>query len=360
MQDVTVDYVNNGQVHGNTAQMLMNAGFDENVLRPMINERGQHIRVVKNRMTGGYDEIPLSNATATLRKDEWKLFDAAIIPAARERLRAVMDLENAGLTFNVPNGMSKTVLETETMSQITDAEINMDGINATSADAPHYELTNLPLPIISKGFSFTARQLATSRERGNPLDTTTAEEAARRVAEMMEKQLTGIASNYTYGGGTIYGYTTHPSRNTKTDLTTPTGSNGTTVVTEILELRQALEDDFHYGPYALYFSSAWNQFLDDEFKSNSGLTLRQRIQAIDGIRSVRTLDYLTSNQSAYVAVMVQMTSNVVRMVKGMDIRTIQWPSDGGLQLNFKVMAINVPQIRDDINDNIGLMHATTS
>jgi len=342
MEGVTVDYVNNGQVHGNTAQMLMNAGFDENVLRPMINERGQHVRVVKNRMTGKYQEVPLSNATATLRKDEWKLFDSAIVPAARERLRAVMDLESAGLSFNVPNGMSKTVLETETMSQITDAEINMDGINATSADA-----------------SFTARQLATSRERGNPLDTTTAEEAARRVAEMMEKQLTGIASNYTYGGGTIYGYTTHPSRNTKTDLTTPTGSNGTTVVSEILELRQALEDDFHYGPYALYFSSAWNQFLDDEFKSNSGLTLRQRIQAIDGINFVRTLDYLDTS-GAFVAVMVQMTSNVVRMVKGMDIRVIQWPSDGGLQLNFKVMAINVPQIRDDINDNIGLIHATTS
>ena len=57
---------------------------------------------------------------------------------------------------------------------------------------------------------------------------------------------------------------------------------------------------------------------------------------------------------------VQMTSDVARAVVGMDITTVQWESKGGMQLNFKVMCINVPQIRADFYGNCGILHATTS
>ena len=40
--------------------------------------------------------------------------------------------------------------------------------------------------------------------------------------------------------------------------------------------------------------------------------------------------------------------------------SVQWESVGGMRLNFKVMAIQVPQLRADYYNNCGILHATTS
>ena len=59
-------------------------------------------------------------------------------------------------------------------------------------------------------------------------------------------------------------------------------------------------------------------------------------------------------------VLVQMTADVCREVVGMDITTVQWESHGGMQLNFKVMCILVPQLRSDFNGTTGIVHGTVS
>jgi hypothetical protein len=53
-----------------------------------------------------------------------------------------------------------------------------------------------------------------------------------------------------------------------------------------------------------------------------------------------------------------MTSDVIRMVIGMDVTTVQWETMGGMRLHFKVMAIMVPQLRADYNSNTGIVHGT--
>jgi hypothetical protein len=55
-----------------------------------------------------------------------------------------------------------------------------------------------------------------------------------------------------------------------------------------------------------------------------------------------------------------MTSDVARAINGMDITTVQWETQGGMRVNFKVMAIQVPQIRSDFNGRTGIVHATTA
>jgi uncharacterized linocin/CFP29 family protein len=238
----------------------------------------------------------------------------------------------------------------------------MDGLRESVADRPIFELTNLPLPIIHKDFNFSSRQVMVSRNGGSPLDTTTAELAARRVAETAEKLLLGTYGSYAFGGGTIYGYTNYPSRMTKT-MTTPTGisTNATTVV-EVLEMIEQAKAAFHYGPYMLYTSIKWDKFLDDDYSTAKGdNTLRDRLKAITDIQDVRTLDYLDTvpgSATDFVMVLVQMTTDVVREVMGMDITTVQWETKGGFQLNFKVMAIMVPQLRADQNGNTGIVHGT--
>lgn len=353
-----MDFILNGQASGDVASKLMMHNFDPNCLRPYIGNDGQSYTTVNNN--GVLQAVPLINAHATLRKDDWKILDEAVVKAAKPRLKAVADLRSKGLTFNIPNGMSKTVLETETESDISGAMISMDGLRESKADRPEFSLTNLPLPIIHKDFHFSARQVMASRNGGSPLDTTTAELAARRVAETAEQLLLGTYGTYAYGGGNIYGYTNHPNRLTKT-LTAPTAGGWTpaTMVQEVLEMILQAQQAYHYGPYTLYVSLPWDVYMDDDYSSAKGdNTLRERLRKIDAISDVRTLDYLGS--TTFVCVLVQETSDVVREVIGMDITTLQWESMGGMKLNFKVMAIMVPQLRADFNGNMGVVHGTTA
>ncbi|MHA1344969.1 MAG: major capsid protein [Candidatus Heimdallarchaeaceae archaeon] len=355
-----MDVIMNGQAQGDIATKLLANNMDPGILRPFVGNDGRSYATI---MENGKPTVKLlNNATATLRKDAWQILDAAVVKAAKPRLKAVADLRGAGLTYNIPNGMSKTVVQTETQSDISDAVISMSGIRQSDTDRPVYEITNLPLPIIHKDFQFPTRQVMVSRNSGSPLDTSTAELAARRVAEQAEQLLLGTSGSYAYGGGTIYGYTNFPSRLTKT-MTAPTAGGWTaaTTVNEVLEMRLQAQQAFHYGPYMIYCSTAWDVYLDDDYSANKGdNTLRDRLKAINEISDVRTLDYLDTAGTSYVMLLVQMTSDVVREVVGMDINTVQWETQGGMMLNFKVMAILVPQLRADQNSNTGIVHGTTA
>ena len=299
----------------------------------------------------------LGNSTLLVR--EWIELDQVVVRASLPRLRAVADLRGRGLQFTIPNGMNKTVLQTQTQSQITPANISMDGLGDSAGDRPVYGAANLPLPIIHKDFGFSARQVAVSRNGNMPLDLAMAELAARKVAEAAEQLLIGVTSTYTYASGSIYGYTNFTGRITKI-LTNPTIGSWTPIMTynDVLNMRLLSQQHFHYGPWVLYVSLAWDQYLDQFLSATaanaSNITLRDAIRRIEGIDDVVTLDYL----NGYDAVLVQMTTDVAREVVGMDITTVQWETHGGMYLNFKVMCILIPQLRQDFNNNTGIVHGS--
>lgn len=329
---------------------------------------------------------PVFNATA-LRKEEWAMLDKVVLEAARLRLRAWADLAGSN-TFGGFNGMSKMVLEYETMNDPGEAVVDMDGLTDGRNDAPKFQLEGLPLPITHSDFWFAKRKLDISRAgMGTPLDTVMGAAAGRRVAEMIEKTTIGIETGIEYGDGTqiggygrtskVYGYTNFPQRLTKTNLTTPLGTNPEATVADVLAMRDQLTATKYYGPWMLYHSNDWDRYMDNDYArlggSNANMTLRDRLRKIDGIVDVRRLDYLASSATTYSAapdrittanpftlLMVQMTPDVARAVNGMSITTVQWESVGGMRLNFKVMCIQVPQLRADYNGNTGILHATTS
>lgn len=347
------DYILNGQGYGGVASALMANGMDPRALRPYVERDGRaYIAVNAN---GKIEAQLVGNAAATLLKDEWIRVDDAVMRVAKPRMRAWSDLQAAGLTYDIPNGMGWTVLQHQTMGDISPATISMDAIRQSERDRPTFDIGYLPLPIVHKDFSFTLREVMVSRNGGAPLDTTTAELATRRVTEEVEKLTLGVSSSYSYGGGTIYGYTNFPSRITKV-LTNPTGVwSPSDTVAEILSMKALAQAAYHYGPYMVYTSPNWDAYMDDDYSSAKGdNTLRERIARIDGIRGVRTLDYLTG----YQILLVQMTTDVVRAVTGMGLTTVQWESHGGMQLNFKVMCIMVPQLRADNAGNTGIVHGT--
>jgi len=348
-----MDYILNGNARGDVASRLMQTGFDPGALRPFTGKDGRSYITINK---AGKPTTYATNATSTLRRDDWIQIDQAVIAAAKPRMRAIADLRGRGLVYNVPNGMGKTVLETNAMSDITPASINMDGLAEAAADRPQHDIANLPLPIIHKDFFYSARQIQASRNGGSPLDTTTAELAARRVAETAEELLIGNIDNYKFGGGVLYGYKNFDKRLTKS-ITSPEGSGWepSDTVQEILQMRKQSQGAHHYGPWMLYCSPDWDVYMDDDYSDKKGTnTLRQRITAIQDVEGVVTLDYL----SDYDLIMVQMTSDVVRMVVGMDTTTVQWETQGGMQINFKVMTILVPQLRADYYGQTGIVHGS--
>ena len=351
------DCVFNGQAHGNVATTLMANNFDVGALRPYPSKCGRFNLVTVNRLDplkNSYSRQPvITNTPATLRKDDWKMIDDAVMRVAKPRLRFVGDLRSRGLQMVLPNGMSRIAMEYEVMSDITPATISMSGLRQSENDRPTFDLRGLPLPIIHKDIQFDARQVMVSRQGGTPLDTTAVELAARRVAEEAEKLALGVSSTYSYAGYTVYGLINHPNRNTYT-LSDPTdpGWVPADTLADVLAMKAASQADNMYGPWMLYCATAWDEYMDNDFSDAKGdLTLRERLMKIDGIQGVQTLDYLTG----YRLVLVQMTSDVIREVIGMDITTVQWETQGGFQLNFKVLAIMVPQLRVDAANNSGIV-----
>lgn len=359
-----MDLIFNGQAHGSVANKLATHGYNALSLRPYLSDCGQYscISVANGRLND--DGSPMlepriiGNAESTLQRDVWKQIDETVVKVSKERLRAVADLKSAGLTYNIPNGMGKTVLETGTQGDISPASVSMDGLRKNANDRPVWDYNFLPLPIIHKDFSFSQRQIAESQNGGAPLDLTMAEASARRVAEEAEKMLLGVstvANEYSFGGGKIYGYTDFPNRITSV-ITSPTDSTwtGTVFLREVLAMLQLSRNELHFGPWVLYVASAWDEYLDDDFKAASDKSIRSRVMEVNDLNDIRTLDYLTG----FDMVLVQMTSDVVREVIGMDIITVQWDTDGGLMKNFKIMTIIVPQLRADQNGNTGIVHGS--
>lgn len=358
-----MDFIFNGQASGSVASRLLAHNMDPGAMRPFIGRDGRSYvtvntgKVVQNK-EGLY--VPerktlLTNAPASLRIDEWKLMDRAIMRAAQSRLRAVADLRSRGLEMRLPNGMAHTMLQYQTMGNITGATIGMDPARRSQEDRPEFDYAVMPLPVIYKDFSFTLREILVSRNGGPGLDTTTGEMASRRVAELAEELLIGTASSFSFGGGTVYGYTNHPGRQTFT-LTDPTdvGWTPATLIGELLEMKQLLINDRMFGPYKIYWGTGWGTILDNDYSDAKGdITVRQRINQIEGFGDQSTLDGLTG----YQVLVVQMTSDVVREVVGFDITTLQWDENGGQEQHFKVMAMLIPQIRVDPDSNSGIVHA---
>lgn len=354
-----MDMILNGVAHGSVASRLLNNNFDVGILRPYSGANGRtYVDVpVFNAQKGCFEtKAVVTNAPSALRYDDWRLIDTAVLKAARQRLRLVADLRGSGLQHTIPNGMAKTVFSTEKMSDPGSASVSMDGLRKGEGDRPEFSMDNLPLPIIHSDFSFSARQIAVSRNSNTPIDTSMAEAAARRVAEIAEKMAIGSYGTYAFGGGTIYGLTNFPNRITKS-LTAPTATGWTpnTTLVQILDMKQKSIDSMQYGPWILYCGTSWDQYLDNDYSAAKGdNTLRERIKKIEGINDVRTLDFL----SGFQMVLVQQTTDTIREVVGLDFTTVQWEGQGGMEINYKVLAIMVPQIRADYYGKCGIVHGS--
>lgn len=357
-----VDLILNGQAQGAIANQLVSGGLNINRMKPFIGEDGNaYVTVFRGgdaKDMKNYSVAPVNNAT--LRRDEWKSLDDAVMGVARYRLGGVQDLIDKGLTYNLGNAFGTTVLEWHDVSDSMEAALTMDGITRSPGDRPNFKHNYLPIPIIHVDYEINARVLAASRSMGNPLDTTSAESAARRVIEKLENMLF-TDTTYSFGTkderlrNTIYSYVNFPDRNL-VNLSIDwdeSGITGALILQDVLGMKQASINAFHYGPWMLYIPTGYETVLDGDYDSTTpGTTIRERILKIAGIQGIKVVDTLAANN----VLLVQMTPNVVRLVRGTGLQNIQWGEEGNMVTKFKVMQIAVPQLRSDQNGHTGIVH----
>lgn len=362
--------VNMGQQPRTKEGIIVTNAQGETIYDPIIEPQ----RVV-DRVRHGLPCLDINNATV-LPKEAWIKVDRVAALSVRARLRAWEDLRRSS-TYGGFDGMATPILERELITDPGDAQVDMDGISEGRTFQALNALQGLPLPITHSGFFLSERFLAASRASGRPLDTQRVEMAGRRVGEVIERTLIGTVAGLTYGAAAagsylqtskVYGYMTHPARITKTNLTTSATLNtniattgGTVFNNEIMQMIELLKAQNWFGPYMVYISPAYDQYLDADFKANSNLTIRQRVRQNEDVMDIRRLDYLTGD----VILVVQMTSDVCQAINGQEVITIQYDTKGGMQKNFRVLGIQVPWIKSAFKSGTttevtGICHGTTS
>jgi hypothetical protein len=357
--NVNIDLLGvNGGVGEVANYMQANQKLNPARMRPFVAEDGKpYISVFKGgdqKDPKNYEMIQVN--TGTLRREEWMALDEAIIKIAEQRLTGFNDLVGKGLVYNLGNAMGTTVLESHTVSDAMEADMTMDGVTRSKGDRPVFGTTYLPIPIIHVDYEINSRVLATSRNMGNPLDTTSAERAARRVAEKCE-DLCFKDQTYAYGGGTIYSLVNYPDRELVTLATygdwATTATTGAKIVESVLAMKQASINNYFYGPWMLYIPTNFETRLDNDYDTTTpGTTIRERIMKIAGIQGIMVIDRLASSN----VLLVQTTTDVIRIVRGMGLTNVEWNTEGNFITKYKVLTIQVPQIRSDYNSRTGIVH----
>lgn len=274
---------------------------------------------------------------ATLRKDEWEMIDARVNEVMRERLTIVDDLRSRGLV--TPVGLGTTLRVTERLEDFDAAEVSYDGDTAPQRDKPSFLRDTIPVPVVAKDFQINWRQLEASRTRGEPLDTTAAALAARKVRDRLQDL---FVNGFGHGpaGGSIPGLVTAANRQT-VSLGTDWDLSGSDVIADVLRMLEAAYAVNLFGPFFLYVPKNYWAALQEDYSSAKGeRTTIQRILAFEDVEAVRPLDTLADDN----VVMVQMTQDVIDLSEAQAVTTVQWDKNPFVT-NFRVLSVGGPHIK---------------
>lgn len=299
-------------------------------------------------------------ALAPLMDKAQVAIDRAVIEVGLQRLTFIADLMAEGLVYNLTDPLSVTQLEWSKQNKVGAAQRTMSPSARGENKLPIVLPSRLPIYLTTDQFEIDIRTLKVSQRVGTPLDTSLIKSCTRSVNEALEDA--GINGATTLDGQALFdagysapGLLNAPNANTQTITVAAwtTAVVGSTVLTEVLSMIGKLQADFKFGPYNLYVGTIIGNSLENDFKANGDLTVRQRIENISaGGRNlrVRVTDMMPANTVA----LVQMTSDVIELVNGQPPTVVPWTSLDGFTIHNLVMAIMVPRVRSDYNGNSGV------
>jgi len=304
----------------------------------------------------------LATNQSTLERDEYETLTDRIITSYKDELVGLADLQEAGLTRSV--SLATQVDLWQDLSEVTEAEVSMDGETQGENDLPVYDTQGVPIPIYYKDYRIPQRDLMTSRELGNDLRTDAAGEHARAVSRIADQVLfQGWAPNVSTARGDdwrIYGYTDSEVSASVSGSDFGTATNIRDVFVESINTL----DDNNQNPagdgYWTYISKTqYQQFrsaIDPDGDGN--MTVRERIMdefdaELGMVKSVP--DYVLPDGEM---VMLNPTPDVVEFAQAEDMQTIEWASGSGMTNFYKIMMAGAPEIKTDAKGQTGIVHVT--
>jgi hypothetical protein len=355
--NVNMDFVyGNNRTSGSVAEVLVANRMDPGAIRPFLDTHGRPCITVWNQKSQKHETKQVANAT--LPYNTWKLFDQAMLRAARPQLKVVGDIRSENLIYGIPNGMRSTVLLHQKITDAGEATLSMDALRQTNKDRPSMDMEGLPLPIVHSDFSFSLREIEVSKDSGAPLDTTMLEQATRKCVEALERLHLGTLAAYSYAGYSAYGLTNYPYRITKTFMIPTNGAwTPRKFIDQTLDALQAMSNVYFNGPYGVWYGPGWSQYFNNDYTPTYGAgSMMKRMMEISDIKWWHKADYLPT----YSVVIAQLTPDVVQTVDGMKLSVVEWDQSGGLEKCFKVLGIQVPRLRRNSDGNTGIVHAVAA
>lgn len=332
------------------------------ILRSAQAGGGIYVPTVDDMREAGFRALsPLSDKAQVVA-------DRAVVDVGLERLQFVADLIDEGLVYNLPDPLSAPQLEWDQESKAGGAIRVMSPAARGENSLTDRKHLRLPIYCTLDEFSLDIRTLKMSERVGQPLDTSLIKQKTRRVTESIEDA--GINGATTADGQNLFvagygapGLINAPDANTYNLTADWTGTNtiGTTgpaMVQDVLNMIGILQADKKFGPYNLYLGTKAGLMIQGDFKVNTTDTIRNRIGMIDyGGRPVRIriadrMPQLSTGGPQ--CALVQMTDDVVQIVNGQPPTVIPWTSLDGFTLNWIILAIMVPRVREDYDGNSGV------
>lgn len=309
-------------------------------------------RLLEILESDGQEGLQALRINSLLREREQIDLDTAVMTTARGLLAGVEDLRSAGLVRNV--GLGAIISQYQKVSGMDSSAVTVDLSMArhSEQDRVEYTTVGVPVPIVSIGFNIEARQLAASRRNGSGIELDHVVEATRLVTEAIEDIVFNGASVKTEGA-VLYGYRTHPNRNTTTGSSWGTVAN---IETEVLEAIAAAEADNHFGPFMLYVNKAQYAQMRVRIAASAGgdRTAYELISQMPEIRGIKRSMKLAAGEF----LLVELDRRTVDLAVGMDLSVIPWEERGGMVQHWKVMAAMAPRIKSDFDLNSGIVHST--
>jgi len=303
-----------------------------------------------------YEAKLVNNAGAVLRKNEWEYLDSVLVDIARPRLQLINAMRAAGLSVSFQDAYNHSIYQYERVSDIDDAVVSMSAKSNQGNDRSTVDIQSIPLPLIHKTFSLEAREIAIARKTGQRLPTHMLQLCGRKVAEAADKLVLGTYGTYSFNSQNLYGLTNFPGRNTGSFLNPSVGGwTPAMLYNSVIDMLKRQLDDNQFGTFDLFYSTGLMTSMLRQFSSNyDGGSLLENISRLPMLGSVQMLDTLTGNQ----LLLVKRDPLTASVLMGMDLRVVQWNTDGGETINFRVMAMMLPLLRTDQLGNSGIVHFT--
>jgi hypothetical protein len=322
--------------------------------------------------TSGDLSIPALRALSPLSDKAQIIIDTAVVEVGLERLQFMADLLEEGLTYTLSDPLSTTLVEWESINKVGGAQRSMTPSARNESLLPDRTLNRVPVYVTTDDFSINLRTLKMSERVGIPLDTSLIKQSVRRVNEALEDSfingattLDGQALSVGSQGGQYGAPGLLNAPNANTDSLTINWANagelaaftaGPKIFADVEEGIAKNQAQHKYGPYGLYVSTVYGNALDNDYKSLSSTTIRERLLSIPSIKKITVVDHMPTKTVA----LVQLTDDVVQVISGQQPTVIPWTSLDGFTLHWMVMAIMIPRVRSDYNGQSGIWIGSTS